>query len=151
MYVGIVCQLFFHVQKIFDAENKTSVPRKKVIIIVTITGAKYTRELMIQNRLFFTFKLNLLKSNAMHCAKSLRIQSYSVLHFPAFGLNTERYFASLRIQSKWEKMRTRMTPNTHTLYAVMLLNVTLTSGLGVLHLLWFFDSQWDRYEIFRKE
>ena len=27
-----------------------------------------------------------------HCVKSVRIQSYSSLHFPAFGLNTERYF-----------------------------------------------------------
>ena len=40
-------------------------------------------------------------------------------HFPAFGLNTKRYFVSLRIQSKCGKMRTRITPNTHTFYAVV--------------------------------
>ena len=27
----------------------------------------------------------------LHCMKSVRIQSYSDPHFPAFGLNTERY------------------------------------------------------------
>ena len=32
---------------------------------------------------------------------------------PAFGLNTARYF-----QSKYGKIRTRMTPNTSTFYAV---------------------------------
>ena len=30
--------------------------------------------------------------NNIQCVKSVRIQSYSVLHFPAFGLNKERYF-----------------------------------------------------------
>ena len=32
------------------------------------------------------------------CVKSVHIRSYSGPHFPAFGLNTERYFVSLRIQ-----------------------------------------------------
>ena len=44
--------------------------------------------------------------------KSVRIQSYSGPHFPAFGLNTEK--VSLRIQSKCGKIRTRITPNTDT-------------------------------------
>ena len=49
--------------------------------------------------------------------------------FPAFGLNTERYrvflriwteygLNTLRIQSECGKIRTRITPNTHTFYAV---------------------------------
>ena len=46
-----------------------------------------------------------------HCVKSVRIRSYSGPHFPAFGLNTERYCG---------KMRTRITPNTDTFYAVHL-------------------------------
>ena len=50
--------------------------------------------------------------------KNVRILSYSGLHFPAFGLNTERYGVSLRIQSKRGKMRTKITPNTDTAYAV---------------------------------
>ena len=33
--------------------------------------------------------------------KSVRIRSYSGPHFPAFGLNTERYGVSLRIQSPY--------------------------------------------------
>ena len=53
-----------------------------------------------------------------HCMKSVRILSYSGLHFSAFGLNTERYGVSLRIQSKRGKMRTRITPNMDTAYAV---------------------------------
>ena len=28
----------------------------------------------------------------LHCVKSVRIRSYSCPYFPAFGLNTERYF-----------------------------------------------------------
>ena len=39
--------------------------------------------------------------------------------FPACGLNTERYFVSLRIQSECGKMQTRITPNTDTFYAVL--------------------------------
>ena len=53
-----------------------------------------------------------------HCVKSARIRSYSGSHFPTFGLNTERYSVSLRIQSEWGKMWTRITPNTDTFPAV---------------------------------
>ena len=37
------------------------------------------------------------------------IRSYSGPYFPAFGLNTERYKVSLRIQSECKKIRTRIT------------------------------------------
>ena len=40
-------------------------------------------------------------------------------HFPVFGLNTERYEVSLRIQSKCGKMETRITPNTDPFCAVI--------------------------------
>ena len=50
--------------------------------------------------------------------KSVRIRSYSCPYFPAFGLNMERYSASLLIQSKCGKKRTRITPNKDTFYAV---------------------------------
>ena len=53
-----------------------------------------------------------------HCVKSVRIRSYSGPHFPAFGLNTERYGVSLCIQSECGKMRTRITPNTDTFHAM---------------------------------
>ena len=53
-----------------------------------------------------------------HWVKSVRIRSYSGPHFPEFGLNTERYSVSLRIQSECGKMRTRITPNTDIFHAV---------------------------------
>ena len=37
--------------------------------------------------------------------KSVRIRSFSGLHFAAFRLNTKIYFANLCIQSEYEKMR----------------------------------------------
>ena len=55
-----------------------------------------------------------------YCVKSERILSYSGPHFPAFGLNTERYGVSLHIQSECRKMRTRVNPNTDTFQAVSL-------------------------------
>ena len=37
------------------------------------------------------------------CLRSARIQSFSGPYFPAFGLNTERYYISLGIQFEfWE-------------------------------------------------
>ena len=53
-----------------------------------------------------------------HCVKSASIRSCSGPYFPAFGLNTERCSVSLRIQSEYGKMRTRITPNTDTFHAV---------------------------------
>ena len=55
----------------------------------------------------------------MHGAKSVRIWSYFGPYFPAFGLNTERYGLSIRIQSKRGKMRTRITLNTDNFHAVL--------------------------------
>ena len=46
--------------------------------------------------------------------KSVRIRSFSGLYFFSFGLNTERYLISFRIQSKCGKIGTRKTPNTGT-------------------------------------
>ena len=53
-----------------------------------------------------------------HCVKSARIRSYSGPYFSVYGLNTEKYSLSLRIQSECWKIRTRITPNTDTFYAV---------------------------------
>ena len=39
-----------------------------------------------------------LKMYSCHCVKSVCIRSYSGPHFPAFGLNTERYRVSLRMR-----------------------------------------------------
>ena len=48
----------------------------------------------------------------IHSVKSVSIRSYYGLHFPAFALNTE-------IQSECGKIRTRLTPNTISFYAVI--------------------------------
>ena len=63
-----------------------------------------------------------------HCVKSVLIRGYSGLHFPAFGLNTERYGVSFRIQLECGKKRTRITPNPDTFYAVIKMNILLNFG-----------------------
>ena len=39
--------------------------------------------------------------------------------FPVFGLNTEKYGVSIRIQSECGKMRTRITLNMDTFHAMI--------------------------------
>ena len=51
--------------------------------------------------------------------KSVRIRSYSGPYFLAFALDKERYGVSLRIQSECGKIRTRLTPNSDTLYTMI--------------------------------
>ena len=60
---------------------------------------------------------SLLKSN--HCPTAAGKESVtSGPYLPAFGMNTERYGASLCIQSECGKIRTRKTPNTDTFHAL---------------------------------
>ena len=68
-------------------------------------------EILITPSLF-----NCMKLHYSHCVKSVRIRSHSGPYFPAFGLNAKRYSVSLLIQSEYGKIRTRITPNTDTLY-----------------------------------
>ena len=58
--------------------------------------------------------ISLLGYQSFHWVKSVRIWSFYGLYFPAFELNTERYFVSVRIQSECGKIRTRKTPITNT-------------------------------------
>ena len=67
----------------------------------------------------------------LHCLKSVCIQSCSGLHFPIFGLNTERYSVSLHIQSKCRKTRTKITPN-NSYYRHLLGNVEVANDGGEL-------------------
>ena len=53
-----------------------------------------------------------------HCVESARIRGYSGPYFPTFGMNTERYGVSLRMQFEFGKIRTKISPNTDTSYAV---------------------------------
>ena len=64
--------------------------------------------------------------------KRCQFRSYSGLYFPAFGLNTERYSVSLRIQSKCGKIRTRITPNTDTFRAVNVTIIIITIIINVI-------------------
>ena len=51
----------------------------------------------------------LITSNVIrHCVKGVHFRSYSGPYFPAFGLSTERYGVSVRIESKCGKMRSRI-------------------------------------------
>ena len=63
------------------------------------------------------------KAGYLHRVKSVRIWSFSGPYFPAFGLKTERYGVSLRIQPECEKMRTIKTPNKDIFHAVLFLMV----------------------------
>ena len=66
-----------------------------------------------------------------HCVKCIPIRSFSSLCFPAFGLNTERYGVSLRIQSECWKIGTRNFPNTDIFHAVYR---TVTSTYCILNI-----------------
>ena len=55
---------------------------------------------------FLNWKLHFLSSD-LHSVKSVHIRSFSGLYFPAFGLNTKRYFVYLRIQSECGKIQAR--------------------------------------------
>ena len=58
-------------------------------------------------------------TSTKHFVKSVRIRGFSGPHFPAFGLTTEIYRASLRIQSKYRKIQTRKTLGRHFLQSVI--------------------------------
>ena len=72
------------------------------------------------------------------CQTSL-IRGFSSPYLPALGLNTEKYFVSLRTQSKCGKIRTRKTPNTDTFYTVKVLNTTLVNLNYHDH--WYFSNR----------
>ena len=72
-----------------------------------------------------------------HCVRSVRIQSYSGPHFPAFGLNAERCGVSLCIQSEFRKTRTRITQNTDTFHVVWVSSlVLLVANRTSIRILW---------------
>ena len=87
--------------------------------------------------LFFIFIFISINTNHIHCGKGIRIQSFSGPHFPPFGLNTEKYGVSLRIQSDYGKIRTRRTPNSDTFHVVII-------SLKQAHL--FFGTFWSKVQ-----
>ena len=93
-----------------------------------------------------TLMLTISDTNHIHCVKSVRIRSYSGLHFPAFELNMERYSVSLRIQSECGKIRTRATPNTDT-FIYRFTRVNLQSKSYKSDLTKIFGKSFDFYSI----
>ena len=69
----------------------------------------------LKNNVFATERSAFLSK---HCLKSVRIRSFSSPYFSAFGLNTQRYSASLRFQFECGKIQTRKSPNTGTFQEV---------------------------------
>ena len=89
--------------------------KKKNINSIQVNDRDITNPAIIANE----FNDHLNDHRTIHCVKIVRIWSYSGPYFPAFGLNTERYFVSLSVQSECGKIRTRITPNADTFYAVI--------------------------------
>ena len=83
-------------------------------LILSLFRAYFNRILAktIEHRNYSKFNVDVLlhELDQEHCVKSVPIWSFSGPHFPAFGLNTERYLVSLRIQSECGKIQTRITP-----------------------------------------
>ena len=78
--------------------------------------------------------------------KSVHIWSYSGTPFLSFVLNTERYSVSLRIESEYGKMRTRITLNRDTFYAVNVFQNLVMGKIPYLnsmsHNSKIFDKEW---------
>ena len=80
--------------------------RKPSSLVVCPLGSLISEKEILDNNLIISFSnknKKFKKYQKMHCEKSARIWSFSGPYFPTFGLNTERYFVSLRIQSKCGK------------------------------------------------
>ena len=60
--------------------------------------------------------------------KSVHIRSFSGPNFRTFELTTERYSISLCMQSECGEIRTRITPNKDTFYAVLTFNTEVKPG-----------------------
>ena len=88
---------------------------------------KSRRKIYKENTTFDSGKISSLQTfwKRAHYVKSVLIWSYSGPHLPAFGLNTERYGVFLCIQSECGKIRTRITLNKETFYAVAKTNLRL--------------------------
>ena len=93
-------------------KNMASYKTDNLLFLIWLTSLA-----MIENRFENRFKEVTIKFVKIH----YRIRSYSGPHFPASGLNTERYGVSLRIHCKCGKIQTRVTPNTETFYAITII------------------------------
>ena len=70
------------------------------------------------NWLKASFRFCVVPSKHLHCVKSVCIRSFSGPYFPTFGLNTNKYSLSLRIQFECGKVWTRKSPHMDTFHVV---------------------------------
>ena len=111
---GVFCRkLFWKISQIFLRKKPT--PHSLFFNIVEGLQNSLLLEQVIGIQIIQTLQT---RKYSYSCVKSVHASSYSGPYFPAFGLNTERYGVSLRIQSKCAKLRTRITPNTDISYAM---------------------------------
>ena len=104
----------------------TFVFKRKTIIYLSIISLEFQLQLsygiiIIKYSSTHQFCACYFKIKRQHSVKGVRIRSYSGPYFPVFGVNTERYSVSLLIQSECGKTQTRITPITHTFYAVLMI------------------------------
>ena len=100
--------------------------KRKTIIYLSIISLEFQLQLsygiiIIKYSSTHQFCACYFKIKRQHSVKGVRIRSYSGPYFPVFGVNTERYSVSLLIQSECGKTQTRVTPITHTFYAVLMI------------------------------
>ena len=91
------------------------------ILIIEKINNRYASAISI-----FAITTTVTSTNAskIHCQKSVRIRYHSDLHFPV----------SLPIQAEYGKMRTRITSNKDTFYAVIITFI-ITTTLLLTHML----------------
>ena len=135
---------------------KRSLPTKVIlerILIETFTWCMIQLMLMME---YFSFNAVIYNNFALHddctlrkSVKSVRIQSYSGSYFAAFGLTTERWGVSLRSQSEFGKLWTRITPNTDTFLAVVF--IIWFKTICFVKFIWCFSSEFSlSWEYFQK-
>ena len=76
-----------------------------------------------------------------HCVKSVRIRSYSGPYFTVSDWISLRNSLFLRIQSECWKIRTRITPNTCTFYAVKVIISILWWWWWIVFVVWLTDKR----------
>ena len=102
---------------IWNSSFTAKITKKNILSSSVKTSLIFSINVFFYTKTFLKKCFHNLYLHDLHCMKSVRIQSYSGQHFPAFGLNTERYGVSLHIQSKCGIMQTRIAPNRDTFYA----------------------------------
>ena len=108
---------FWRVVTFYAKEDFKVVQSCPILLNFFILCQRYCRGLQLLVQVMKVKENLIVPMEQNHCLKSVRIWSFFGPYFPAFGLNTERYAASLHIQSECRKIQTRKIPNTNTFHA----------------------------------